>query len=159
MNIHDIQSLRFIPSIHHWSQRLVRGVLVKHCSLDRKDGRSSPRIANNLLQYLWILDNLFGRRKKIAPGVGWIYISTFEGGVTCTIIPPLFKIFFLSVVEIFDKIDIRDSYSSERSITLGRIRTSPYWTIPHRITRTRTIPNLDDSPLGQRQERNCPGGE
>ena len=48
MNIHDIQSLRFIPSIHHRLQRLVRGVLVlKHWSLDRKAGSSSPRIANN----------------------------------------------------------------------------------------------------------------
>ena len=48
INIHDIhvQSLQLIPSIHHWSQCLVCGVLVKHWSLDRKAGRSSPRIAN-----------------------------------------------------------------------------------------------------------------
>ena len=68
MNIHDIQSLPFIPSIHHWLQRLDRGVLVKHCSAEPKDGSSSPHIANNLLPYLWILDNLFGRKKKSPPG-------------------------------------------------------------------------------------------
>ena len=69
MNIHDIQSLPFIPSIHHWLQRLDRGVLVKHCSVEPKDGSLSPRIANNLLPYLWILDNLFGG-KNSQPGVG-----------------------------------------------------------------------------------------
>ena len=66
MSIHDIQSLPFTPSIHHGLQRLDRGILVKHCSVEPKDGSSSPRIANNLLPYLWILDNLFGRRTKIA---------------------------------------------------------------------------------------------
>ena len=64
INIHDIKSLPFIPSIHHWLQRLDRGVLVKHCSVEPKDGSSSPRIANKLLPYLWILDNLFGGRKQ-----------------------------------------------------------------------------------------------
>ena len=80
MNIHDIQSLRFIPSIHHWLQRLVRGVLVKHCSVDPKVGRSSPRIANNHLPYLWILEkNLFGK-KKIAPRYATIsLVPDFEG--------------------------------------------------------------------------------
>ena len=66
MNIHHIQSLPFIPSIHHWLQRLDRGVLVKHCSVEPKDGCSSPRIANNLLPYLWILDNLFGKKNFAA---------------------------------------------------------------------------------------------
>ena len=62
MNIHDIQSLRFIPSIHHWLQRLVRGVFVKHWTVEPKYGSSSPRMANILLPYLWILDNLFGKK-------------------------------------------------------------------------------------------------
>ena len=62
MNIHDIQSLPFIPSIHHWLQRLDRGVLVKHCSVEPKDGSSSPRIANNLLPYLWIWITCLGKK-------------------------------------------------------------------------------------------------
>ena len=47
-----------------WSWRIGKALL---CGT--KDGSLSPRIANNLLPYLWILDNLFGE-KKSQPGGG-----------------------------------------------------------------------------------------